>query len=122
MRSNQTITDIQRRSRDAGATLHGIIEPSGPVLEAKFMLPWAFDEAAAEKHMPRLQHSMWVCYGRVGGAPATSGNVDAGTLRPLAGPNPGPPSDGWPEPRIPTLCLEPHSSSDVVLPDAARTG
>jgi hypothetical protein len=28
---------------------------------AKFMLPWSFSEdAAAEKHMPQLQHNMWV--------------------------------------------------------------
>ena len=31
------------------------------VFEAKFMLPWYFsEEAAAEKHMPQLQHNMWV--------------------------------------------------------------
>jgi hypothetical protein len=31
------------------------------LFEAKFMLPWAFaEEAAAEKHMARLQHNMWV--------------------------------------------------------------
>ena len=35
--------------------------PTGAVFEAKFMLPWAFsEEAAAEKHMPQLQHNMWV--------------------------------------------------------------
>src|SRR6266536_779356 len=29
--------------------------------ERKFMLPWSFsEEAAAEKHMPQLQHNMWV--------------------------------------------------------------
>jgi predicted phage-related endonuclease len=62
----QTITDIQRRSRHPvhrwmAATLDGIIEPSGAVFEAKFMLPWAFsEEAAAEKHMAQLQHNMWV--------------------------------------------------------------
>jgi hypothetical protein len=31
------------------------------VFEAKFMLPWSLsDQAAAEKHMPQLQHNMWV--------------------------------------------------------------
>ena len=31
------------------------------MFEAKFMLPWTFsEEAAAEKHMPQLQHNMWV--------------------------------------------------------------
>src|SRR5499433_572536 len=43
------------------ATLDGIIEGSGAVFEAKFMLPWSFsEEAAAEKHMPQVQHNMWV--------------------------------------------------------------
>jgi predicted phage-related endonuclease len=43
------------------ATLDGRVESSGVVFEAKFMLPWSFsEEAAAEKHMPQLQHNMWV--------------------------------------------------------------
>jgi hypothetical protein len=44
-----------------GATLDGIVEDSGSVFEAKFMLPWSFsEEAAAEKHMAQVQHNMWV--------------------------------------------------------------
>src|SRR5215216_4780942 len=44
-----------------GATLDGMVVGSGAVFEAKFMLPWSFsEEAAAEKHMPQLQHNMWV--------------------------------------------------------------
>src|SRR6266481_8739359 len=47
------------------ATLDGIVEGSGAVFEAKFMLPWSFsEEAAAEKHMPQLQHNMWVTASR----------------------------------------------------------
>ena len=47
------------------ATLDGRIEATGAVFEAKFMLPWAFsEEAAAEKHMPQLQHNMWVVAAR----------------------------------------------------------
>jgi predicted phage-related endonuclease len=43
------------------ATLDGVVEATGAVFEAKFMLPWAFsEEAAAEKHMAQLQHNMWV--------------------------------------------------------------
>jgi predicted phage-related endonuclease len=43
------------------ATLDGIVEDTGAVFEAKFMLPWSFsEEAAAEKHMAQLQHNMWV--------------------------------------------------------------
>ena len=43
------------------ATLDGIVEGTGAVFEAKFMLPWAFsEEVAAEKHMAQLQHNMWV--------------------------------------------------------------
>lgn len=48
-----------------GATLDGRVESSGAVFEAKFMLPWSFsEEAAAEKHMPQLQHNMWVTNSR----------------------------------------------------------
>ena len=37
----------------------------GAVFEAKFMLPWSFDEqAAAEKHMAQVQHNMWVTHAR----------------------------------------------------------
>jgi predicted phage-related endonuclease len=43
------------------ATLDGVVERTGAVFEAKFMLPWSFsEEAAAEKHMAQLQHNMWV--------------------------------------------------------------
>src|SRR5437660_1123301 len=43
------------------ATLDGIVEETGAVFEAKFMLPWSFSEqAAAEKHTAQLQHNMWV--------------------------------------------------------------
>ena len=48
-----------------GATLDGIVDGSGAVFEAKFMLPWSFsEEAAAEKHMAQLQHNMWVTNAR----------------------------------------------------------
>ena len=47
------------------ATLDGLVQPSGAVFEAKFMLPWSFtEEAAAEKHMAQLQHNMWVTNSR----------------------------------------------------------
>jgi predicted phage-related endonuclease len=47
------------------ATLDGMVEPSGAVFEAKFMLPWTFsEEAAAAKHMAQLQHNMWVANAR----------------------------------------------------------
>jgi len=43
------------------ATLDGLVEETGAVFEAKFMLPWSFSEqAAAEKHMAQLQHNMLV--------------------------------------------------------------
>jgi predicted phage-related endonuclease len=48
------------------ATLDGMVEGTGAVFEAKFMLPWAFsEEAAAEKHMAQLQHNMWVTNARL---------------------------------------------------------
>src|ERR1700688_5079224 len=43
------------------ATLDGMVEATGAVFEAKFMLPWSFtEEGAAEKHMPQLHHNMLV--------------------------------------------------------------
>src|SRR5439155_17964087 len=43
------------------ATLDGVVDGTGAVFEAKFMLPWSFsEEAAAQKYMPQLQHNMWV--------------------------------------------------------------
>lgn len=68
--SGQTIKDIQKRVRHPvhkwmGATLDGMVEQTGAVFEAKFMLPWAFtEEAAADKHMAQLQHNMWVMAAR----------------------------------------------------------
>ena len=68
--SGQVITDVQCHVRHPGlrwmaATLDGRVESSGAVFESKFMLPWSFsEEAAAEKHMPQLQHNMWVVTAR----------------------------------------------------------
>ena len=64
--TGQTVECVQHRLRHPvlrwmGATLDGMIAGGGAVFEAKFMLPWSFsEEAAAEKHMPQLQHNMWV--------------------------------------------------------------
>jgi predicted phage-related endonuclease len=64
--TGQTIKDVQRWIqhpvvRWMAATLDGLVEGSGAVFEAKFMLPWSFsEEAAAEKHMAQIQHNMWV--------------------------------------------------------------
>ena len=47
--------------RFLAATLDGMVEGTGAVFEAKFMLPWSFsEEAAAEKHMAQVQHNMWL--------------------------------------------------------------
>jgi predicted phage-related endonuclease len=68
--TGQVVTDVQRQTfhsvhRWMAATLDGRIETTGAVFEAKFMLPWNFsEEAAAEKHMPQLQHNMWVTASR----------------------------------------------------------
>ena len=62
--SGEVLTDVQRQTRHPAlrwmaATLDGRVEGSGAVFEAKFMLPWSFsEEAAAEKHMPQLQHNI----------------------------------------------------------------
>src|SRR5450755_2313205 len=68
--TGHAVKDVQKKIRHPvnkwmGATLDGLIEPSGAVFEAKFMLPWTFsEEAAADKHMAQLQHNMWVANAR----------------------------------------------------------
>src|SRR5215216_285308 len=60
--TGKSVTDVQRRifhpvKRWMAATLDGMVEGTGAVFEAKFMLPWSFsEELAAEKHMAQLQH------------------------------------------------------------------
>jgi predicted phage-related endonuclease len=62
------ISDVQRRVTHSAipwmmATLDGIVESTGAVFEAKFMLPWSFsEEAAAEKYIAQVQHNMWVTH------------------------------------------------------------
>src|SRR3954447_25096513 len=59
LNSGQTVKDKQRHARHPlvrwmAATLDGIVENSGAVFEAKFMLPWSFsEEEAAQKHLPQ---------------------------------------------------------------------
>jgi len=66
------IKDVQRRVKHPvikwmAATLDGMVEATGAVFEAKFMLPWSFsEEAAAEKYMAQLQHNMWVTNAKEG--------------------------------------------------------
>ena len=68
--TGQVVTEVQRQvfhpvKRWMAATLDGMVEGTGAVFEAKFMLPWTFsEEAAAEKHMAQLQHNMWVTASR----------------------------------------------------------
>jgi predicted phage-related endonuclease len=64
--TGQAVKEVQRWIRHPvirwlAATVDGMVEGTGAVFEAKFMLPWSFSEdAAAEKHMAQLQHNMWV--------------------------------------------------------------
>ncbi len=66
--TGRRVTDVQRKVKHSAipwmaATLDGIVEGTEAVFEAKFMLPWSFsEEAAAEKHMPQVQHNMWVTH------------------------------------------------------------
>jgi predicted phage-related endonuclease len=68
--TGQAIKDVQSWIRHPvirwmAATLDGVVDGSGAVFEAKFMLPWSFsEEAAAEKHMAQVQHNMWVANAR----------------------------------------------------------
>ena len=73
------------------ATLDGMVEGTGAVFEAKFMLPWSFsEEAAAEKHMAQLQHNMWVT------------NANAAALSIITG------GGKWVEISVPADCLYQH--------------
>ena len=64
--TGNAVTDVQSRVKHPvirwmAATLDGVVEQTGAVYEAKFMLPWSFsEEFAAEKYMAQLQHNMWV--------------------------------------------------------------
>lgn len=66
LQSGHRVVDVQRHAIHRAfpwmaATLDGLVEATGAVFEAKFMLPWSFSEgAAAEKHMAQLQHNMLV--------------------------------------------------------------
>jgi predicted phage-related endonuclease len=94
--TGQIVKDIQSWVRHPvlrwmAATLDGIVEGSGAVFEANFMLPWSFsEEAAAEKHMAQLQHNMWVT------------NATAGVLSIITG------GGKWVEIKIPADSLYQH--------------
>src|ERR1035441_393208 len=94
--TGQAVKDVQRRvqhpvNRWMAATLDGMVEGTGAVFEAKFMLPWSFsEEAAAEKHMAQLQHNMWVT------------NAKAAVLSIITG------GGKWVEISIPADCLYQH--------------
>src|SRR5712675_2810011 len=66
--TGRRVRDVQRHVKHSlipwmAATLDGIVEGTGAVFEAKFMLPWSFsEEAAAEKYMAQVQHNMWVTH------------------------------------------------------------
>jgi predicted phage-related endonuclease len=66
--TGRRVTEVQRQVKHSAipwmaATLDGIVEGTGAVFEAKFMLPWSFsEETAAEKYMAQLQHNMWVTH------------------------------------------------------------
>jgi predicted phage-related endonuclease len=68
--TGQVVIEVQRQvvhpvKRWMAATIDGMVEGTGAVFEAKFMLPWSFsEEGAAEKHMAQLQHNMWVTASR----------------------------------------------------------
>jgi predicted phage-related endonuclease len=69
--TGRTVRDVQRRIKHSAipwmvATLDGIVDGTGAVFEAKFMLPWSFsEEAAAEKYMAQVQHNVWVTHCRM---------------------------------------------------------
>ena len=66
--TGRRVTDVQRHVKHSAipwmaATLDGIVDVTGAIFEAKFMLHWSFsEEAAAEKYMAQVQHNMWVTH------------------------------------------------------------
>src|SRR5262249_29754138 len=59
--TGRRVIDVQHRVRHSA--IPWMVEGTGAVFEAKFMLPWSFsEEAAAEKYMGQLQHNMWVTH------------------------------------------------------------
>jgi predicted phage-related endonuclease len=71
LHTGQAVIEVQRQvfhpvKRWMAATIDGMVEGTGAVFEAKFMLPWTFsEEGAAAKHMAQLQHNMWVTASRM---------------------------------------------------------
>jgi putative phage-type endonuclease len=69
--TGRAINDVQRHIRHPvvrwmGATLDGLVEGTGAVFEAKFMLPWSFsEERAATKYMAQVQHNIWVAHAKM---------------------------------------------------------
>ena len=62
--SGQVLTDVQLHVKHPvvrwmAATLDGMVEATGAVFEAKFMLPWSFTEEGAAENTCQLQHNMW---------------------------------------------------------------
>src|SRR5271154_5196045 len=90
--TGQVLTDVQRHLRHPvirymAATLDGMVEATGAVFEAKFMLPWSFtEEGAAEKHMPQLQHNMWVVAARTAVLSVITGGGKWGEIKTHADP------------------------------------
>ena len=123
--TGQVVTDVQRRVRHPlvrylAATLDGLVEGTGAVFEAKFMLPWTFsEEAAAEKYMPQLQHNMWVTNAKAGGALDHHRRRQMGGDHPLGRPAlPAPAADGGEE----VLALRRDAASPRACSASSRRG
>jgi putative phage-type endonuclease len=111
--TGHVITQVQRRVqhpviRWMAATLDGMVEQTGAVFEAKFMLPWSFsEEVAAEKYMPQVQHNMWVM------------NAKAAVLSIITGGGKWWRSPSRPIPSISTSCSRPRKNSGAALRTAS---
>ncbi len=114
--TRRLIGNVQRRVRHPvvrwmGATLDGMVEETGAVFEAKFMLPWSFsEEGAAEKHMAQLQHNMWVTHSKTAALSIITrgGNGSRSPSRPI--------------PSTSTSCSRPRRNSGAVWRPASRRG
>jgi predicted phage-related endonuclease len=79
--TGQTVECVQHRLRHPvlrwmGATLDGLVQETGAVFEAKFMLPWSFSEEAAAEN--QLQHNMWVTNSRLAALSVITGGGKVG--------------------------------------------
>lgn len=80
--TSKAITHVQKRIKHPvikwmAATLDGIVDRTGAVFEAKFMLPWSFHRRGSRsKAHGALQHNMWVANAKSAALSIITGGVN----------------------------------------------